>query len=94
MIFILKEHKIISKFIKGNKINWQVNDSDSNLLVECRELLQQMKEPMIQHELREQNKVADLVAKKGKVLTPEVLSQEWNLVSNTVEDDKKGSFFW
>lgn len=42
------------------------NDTDLNILIECRELLRQMKKSMIQYEPREGNRVADLLARHGR----------------------------
>ncbi|WMV40573.1 hypothetical protein MTR67_033958 [Solanum verrucosum] len=53
------------------------HNSYSNIIAECRELLQQLWSPRISHNLRELNEVADLLAKEGAKLTKEQTFVEW-----------------
>lgn len=80
-------------------IDYIENDHPSytNMLFDCRNLLRQMRNPLIRHSYREAYRVADTLAKERAKLTEEN-SFLWMevppvFVSGKLESDKGGTFF-
>lgn len=59
------------------------------------ELLHQLEEPKIKHDFREQNRVADLLARNGQMLIDDKLFEEWTVpptfVLEALQVDKEGT---
>ncbi|KAH0673419.1 hypothetical protein KY284_024506 [Solanum tuberosum] len=70
------------------------HDSYTNIIIECRELLRQLGNPQISHSRREQNQVADKLAKEGARLMQDNTFVEWiappDFVLKTLHADKDG----
>ncbi|KAH0699427.1 hypothetical protein KY290_014244 [Solanum tuberosum] len=68
--------------------------SYTNIIIECRELLRQLGSPQISHSRREQNQVADKLAKEGARLMQGNTFVEWitppDFVLKTLHADKDG----
>ncbi|WMV59693.1 hypothetical protein MTR67_053078 [Solanum verrucosum] len=68
--------------------------SYTNIITECRELLRQLGSPQISHSRREQNQVADKLAKEGARLMQGNIFVEWitplDFVLKTLHADEDG----
>ncbi|KAF3616264.1 40S ribosomal protein S25 [Capsicum annuum] len=73
------------------------HDLYANIISECRSLLQELEATGINHIFREQNKLADSLAKEGNKLmqlgVPTILSSPTACALPFVEVDKKGTIF-
>ncbi|WMV53491.1 hypothetical protein MTR67_046876, partial [Solanum verrucosum] len=71
--------------------------SYSNSLADCRELLLKLGNPLVQHKYREENQVADTLAKEGSRLKEANSLILWTtpplIVSSRIEADKVGTLF-